>query len=153
MANWCFNTVTFQGEGDQIGKLQDLFYQLQEQFILNDKGQLPAFIEKETEYFFDMTMTDKVLTYVTKWTPNLETMVQIAHHFGVGFVFQYEETANGIYGEAVYEDGILKDVFLEIADFARYTYDEEQEVYWFEGQSYGDSTDILEILLERRKSN
>jgi len=51
MANWCFNTVTFQGEADKIKKLQDLFYHMQEQFILHDKGQLPAFIQKDTDYF------------------------------------------------------------------------------------------------------
>lgn len=153
MANWCFNTVNFQGEADQTEKIQGLFYDMQAQFIMHDKGQLPAFIQKETDYFFDMTITDNVLTYVTKWTPNLETMVQIADHFGVGFVFHYEETANGIYGEAVYKDGILQDVFLEIADFAKYTYDEEQERYWFEGESYADNIEILEILLERRKQN
>ena len=73
--------------------------------------------------------------------------------FSIDFVFHYDDTANGIYGVAVYEDGILKYVFLEITDFAGYTYDEEQEVYWFEGQSYTDSTDILEIFLERRKQN
>jgi hypothetical protein len=153
MANWCFNTVTFNGEADEIEKLKDLFYNMQAQFILHDKGQLPSFIHQNSDHFFDMNIAGNVLTYNTKWTPNLETMVQIADYFGVGFVFHYEETANGVFGEAVYQDCILRDVFLEIADFARYTYDEEKEVYWFEGKSYEDNTEILEILLERRKLN
>ena len=151
MANWCFNTVTFQGNDDQIEKLQELFLNMQAQFILQGKGQLPAFIQKESEYFFEMEMSDNVLNYVTKWSPNLETVREIADEFGVEFSFHYEETANGIYGEAVYEKGNLKDTFLTIDDFASYIYDEEKDTYLFEGEYYENDGDILEILLNRRK--
>ncbi len=151
MANWCFNTVTFQGNDVQIDSIQNLISNMRKQYMTTNQGQLPSFIDKQTEFFFDMEMTDNVLYYVTKWSPNLETMKDVADHFEVGFTFRYEETANGIYGEAVYKDGQLRYIALEIDDFAKYSFDEANECYLFEGDSYENDSDILELLLDRRK--
>jgi hypothetical protein len=153
MANWCFNTVTFKAEADQIEKLRAFFLNMQAESILKEAGQLPGFIQSDAGHMFEIDFTGDTVNFVTKWIPNLEIMCQIANHFGAEFTYHYGESGNGIYGEATYEKGILRDIYLEITDFARYTYNEEKDVYLFEGNSYKDSNEILEILLERRKAN
>ena len=153
MANWCFNTVSFKGEEGQIDQLQELFLGLQALAILYDMGQLPDFVSPEGGgYLFDIEMNYEHLSYCTKWSPNFKVMCQIADRYGVGFVYRYEETGNGIYGEAVYEQGNFTDICLDIYDFAKYTYDEGKG-YLFEGKSYENDGEILEILLERKKLN
>lgn len=89
--------------------------------------------------------------YDTKWVPNTDILVQLADQFGVGFVHMYSEFAMGIFGEANYGQGILTDARLDHEDFSRFEYD-ESGVYLFEGQSYETDMEILELLLERKKT-
>ena len=56
-----------------------------------------------------------------------------------------------VYGEALYENGKLVNLFLEDSEFEQYEYQEETEDYLFEGQLYESDYDILEILMERKK--
>jgi len=151
MANWCLNTVTFQAESAEIDKLQELFLNMQAQFMLKVAGQLPPFLKADTGYLFDIDMADNVLTYMTKWVPNADVICQIADHYDADFVMRYEECAMGIYGETAYTNGELTDICLEMEDFDQYSYDEGREVYLFEGDTFEDSDEILEILLTRRK--
>jgi len=151
MANWCLNRVIFQGSDDQQEQITDLFETMQEHYRQANEGQLPGFIQKDTDYFFAIEINEGVLSYITKWVPNVMVLCEIADYFGVSFRCAYEETGNGIFGEAVYQDGILRDIALEVVDFAKYDYDEETGRYLFEGESYKNDSEILELLLERRK--
>lgn len=56
----------------------------------------------------------------------------------------------GIYGLAIYRKGVLNDIFLEPEDFGLYEYDEQSNSYVFDGKSYRDDAEILEIILQRK---
>lgn len=95
----------------------------------------------------------EVFQYQTKWSPNIEIVQEIAEHYKVDFVLDYEEMGNLIYGQVSYYNGTLQDIYLEDEDFEQYEYNEETDKYDFEGKIYNSETEILEILLERKISN
>ena len=153
MANWCSNSVAFEGNPEAIEQVQELFNIMAEQEKQDGKGQLPDFIQLDNGYFFDIYQTDGdigILNYQTKWSPNIEIVEKIANHYKLDFVQDYEEMGNGIYGQATFKSGILDDVFLEDEDFEQYEYDEENECYHFESKIYESDSEILETLLERK---
>lgn len=93
-----------------------------------------------------------MLSYETKWSPNIELIKEVATHYGVGFVYDYCETGNGIFGEATLEDGEFRDIFLEPSDFDLYEFDEETDTYTFEGETFESDMEIMEILLDRKRT-
>jgi hypothetical protein len=152
MANWCSNWVMFFGEQSSLEQVGTLFGQLAEKEEIENCGQLPGFITEDDNWFFDIRWEQGALQYDTRWVPNTAAVKDVADHFGLGFFYQYMETGNLIFGEATYENGVLRDVFLEEEDFRLFEYDDERDTYAFENDSYDSYTDLLEILLERRKN-
>jgi hypothetical protein len=65
----------------------------------------------------DITVSDEKIYYESRWFPNLAGLVQIADYHHLDFVSQYDELANGIFGEAHYMKGELHDYRLDTADF------------------------------------
>ncbi|MCQ4139539.1 hypothetical protein [Chryseobacterium sp. EO14] len=157
MANWCSNTVIFEGTPETIEQIRWLFKSMAEKEQQEQKGQLPDWVNQHNGgYFFDLFFDNdntEVFQYQTKWSPNLEIIQKIAEHYKVDFVQDYEEMGNLIYGQATYHNRILQDIYLEDEDFEQYKYDEETDNYYFEGEIYNSDTEILEILLERKKGN
>jgi hypothetical protein len=151
MANMCRNMAVFTGEQSQLEKIVMLFTHMAIKEKQEEKGQLPSFIKPDKDWFFNIEWDGDTLFYDTRWSPNLHAMQQIADHYQVGFILDYTETGNLIYGQASYEQGELRDIFLEPSDFDLYEYDEEADTYTFENNAYESSEDILEILLERKK--
>jgi len=151
MANMCRNMVVFTGEQNQLEKIAMLFTHMAIKEKQEDKGQLPAFITPDKDWFFNIEWDGDTLFYDTRWSPNFTAMQKIADHYQVGFKLDYTETGNLIYGQATYEQGELQDIFLEPTDFDLYEFDEETDTYIFENNSYEDNEPILEILLERKK--
>jgi hypothetical protein len=152
MANWCSNTVVFTGEQSQIAQLKTLFTAMAEKEKAEAKGQIPPFIEEDKDWLFEISWEFDTLNYETKWSPNIELIKQVALQFGVGFIHSYCETGNGIFGEAVFENGDLADTFLEPSDFDQYEYNEDADTYTFENEAYESDLEIMEILLERKKN-
>jgi hypothetical protein len=152
MANFCCNTVHFIGNATNKEKLQELFAAMAAKEDETHEGQLPPFVAATEGYQFQTAWEDGVLFYQTKWSPNFEVIKQIADHFSMGFHMYYDELGNGIYGEALYENSKLVNLFLEDSDFEQYEYQEETEDYLFEGKLYESDYDILEILMERKKA-
>lgn len=154
MANWCSNTVVFEGEPEAIEQIQQLFKSMAEKQQEDNCGQLPDFVEDSNGgYFFDIYQDDDVtgiFQYETKWSPNIEVVQAIAEHYGVEFKQEYEEMGNGIYGKATYSEGILDDTALTDEDLEQYQYDEETERYHFESEEYESDSEILETLLTRK---
>lgn len=152
MANWCINRVEFVGEHNQFEYLQLLFEAMAAKGIRENRGQLPAFLKNDSGFFFQTEWIDGILYYQTKWSPNTATLVKVSDYFGADFIHSYSETGNLICGEASYKNGVLTDISLDSTDFDQYQFDDELEIYLFEGEEYGDSDEILEILLERKKA-
>lgn len=154
MANWCSNTVVFEGKPEAIEQLQKLFKSMAEKQQEENCGQLPDFVEDSNGgYFFDIYQEDDVtgiFQYETKWSPNIEVVQAIAEHYGVEFTQEYEEMGNGIYGKATYSEGILDDTALTDEDLEQYQYDEETDTYHFESEEYESDSEILETLLTRK---
>ncbi|MFC4233379.1 hypothetical protein ACFOW1_15875 [Parasediminibacterium paludis] len=156
MANWCYNTVQFEGCSGAIENIKSIFEILMEQQKNNDEGLMPDFIKLTEGYMFSVDWCEgdgfAMASYDTKWSPNFEVMQEVAKHFKVNYTHAYNELGCGIYGEAYYKDGVLTDIFLEQDDLDLYDVNPEDEDTWvFEGQVYQSDFDILEILLQRRK--
>jgi hypothetical protein len=151
MANWCYNRVEFTGSTFALTGVKLMFEELAEKERAEQQGQLPEFIEEKGGYFFDLLVEDEVIYYETRWSPNIDRLREIADYFDIGFIHNYEESGNCICGEATYKGKVLTEVDLDFEDFNLYKYDEEKDIYTFEGQSYECSDEIQKILLERKK--
>ena len=154
MANWCSNTVGFKGTPEAIDQIRWLFQAMATKEQQEQKGQLPDWVNQHNGgYFFDL-YSDKdnteVFQYQTKWSPNIEIVQEIAKHYKVDFVQDYEEMGNLVYGQATYNNGTLQDIYLEDDDFEQYEYNEETDKYHFEGKIHESDCDILETLLDRK---
>lgn len=151
MANWCSNTVVFEGKPEAIEQIQQLFKSMAEKQQEENCGQLPDFVsDSNGGWFFDIYQDDDVtgiFQYETKWSPNIEIVQKIAEYYQVDFVQDYEEISNLVYGRATFSDKLLTDAYLEDEDFGQYEFDEETDTYSFEGESYESDWEILETLL------
>lgn len=154
MANWCSNTVVFEGKPEVITAIQDVFQTMKNKEETSEGGQLPDFITEDNGgYFFNIYWNEDdvgVFQYETKWSPNIEVVRLIADRYGVEFTQEYEEMGNGIYGKATYSEGILDDTALTDEDLEQFHYEEETDRYHFEGEEYESDSEILEILLTRK---
>ena len=154
MANWCSNTVVFEGREETIQQIQRLFQTMREKEEQTERGQLPDFITDENGgYFFNLYWNEGdigVFQYETKWSPNIEIVQRIAEYYELSFVQDYEEMSNLVYGRVTFSDKLLTDVYLEDEDFESYQFDEETDTYHFEGKDYDSDCEILETLLERK---
>src|ERR1051325_5364243 len=104
MPNWCSNTVEFEGTTAQLEKLQRLFKSLAKKEQKEECGQLPEFIKSDAGYLFYISWEHNILYYETRWSPNSDIIVAIADHYKVGFVHEYEECGNMIFGKAIYDN-------------------------------------------------
>lgn len=156
MANWCSNTIVFEGNKEAIKQIEQLFQSMKGKEEQSKQGQLPDFVTDENGgYFFNIYSNEGdagIFQYETKWSPNIEIVQRIAEYYQVDFVQDYEEISNGIYGKASYQDGILGDVCLSDEDLETYQFEEETDTYHFEGETYDSDCEILETLLERKLS-
>ena len=153
MANWCSNSVAFEGNETALEQVKLEFIKMQ--ILENEEncGQLPEFIlDKKRGYFFDILLEDGgcIFNYQTRWSPNTEVLTQIAERFNVDFILDYEEIGNQIYGVSVYSNNELTEICLEEEDFEQYDYNEETDTYSFEEENYESDYEILEILLKRK---
>lgn len=121
-----------------------------EKEILENKGQLPAGFEGSSGYLFEIQMWEGQLSYLTKWSPNIEVITFVAKQYGAEFIYNYEELAMAIYGVAFYRNEQLQDICLAEEDFKCYQYNETDENYTFEGEVFQDDWEIMEILLQRK---
>ena len=157
MANWCFNRVVFAGEAEAIEGVKRLFRQMAATAEEDNCGQLPDFIKEDKGYFFEICVDDSaycgICRYKTKWTPNVSAVQAIARRYGLDFTLDYAETGCLIYGRASQKDDILSDVYLEDSDFEAYEYDEENQLWLFEGKSCESDSGILKVLLDRKINN
>lgn len=154
MANWCSNTVVFEGKPETITAIQEVFQIMKNKEKTSEQGQLPDFITEDNGgYFFNIYWNEGdegVFHYETKWSPNTEVVRLIADRYELEFSQEYEEMGNGIYGKATYSDGILDDTALTDEDLEQYQYDEETDRYHFECEEYESDSEILEMLLNRK---
>ncbi|MNI47143.1 hypothetical protein D3C73_1016430 [compost metagenome] len=84
-----------------------------------ENQKLPDFLADTDEHFFYYIShnADGKIEYETKWTPNIEAVLQIAQLYKVDFVLDYQEVGNCIFGRATYAKGIFNNIYLDPHDF------------------------------------
>jgi len=152
MANWCYNEVVFSGEEFAVQDTIALFQEMQNRQNVENKICLPDYITEKGGYMIDISVNESTVNYRSRWSPNLNTLAEIADHFNVDFVSKFEEMGMGIFGEASYIDKKEFEIYLDLKDLQSYSYDEENGNYIFDGQSYEDDWTILTKLLELKKA-
>ncbi|MEJ2901634.1 hypothetical protein WAE58_04335 [Pedobacter panaciterrae] len=150
MANWCSNTVVFQGESHQMEELRILTERLIEREQLGNCGQLYDMVLEKSGYLFEISYGDGILCYMTKWSPNTQVLISVADYLNLSYTHGYEEPGMMIYGRDTYQNGELIQVMLDNDDFAMYDYDEHTEQYEFEGESYPNDDEIIDVLFRRK---
>lgn len=154
MANWCSNTIVFEGKEEAIKQIEKLFQTMRSKEEQTKQGQLPDFVTDEKGgYFFNIYANEGdtgIFQYETKWSPNTEIVQKIAVYYQVNFIQDYEEISNLVYGRASFINNLLTDIYLEDEDFKQYQFDEKTDTYSFEGEIYYSDCEILETLLERK---
>ena len=90
MANWCSNTVVFEGKPEAITAIQELFQAMKNKEEDEEEGQLPDFItNKNGGYFFNSYWNEGdegIFQYETRWSPNTQVLQNIADLYKVDFV-------------------------------------------------------------------
>ena len=85
MANWCTNSVVFEGKPEAIREIQQLFQTMKEKEEKTEHGQLPDFIpDTNGGYFFNIYWNEGdtgIFQYETKWSPNIEVVQAIAEGY------------------------------------------------------------------------
>ena len=119
MANLCSNFVIFSGDPAAIENAKALFNKIQTQQETTGQWYLPQYVTAEFSHMQDIVVNDNAINYETRWAPNLQGLKQIADHFKLDFVSQYDEMSNCIFGEATYIKGTLLDVCLDRKDFKK----------------------------------
>lgn len=150
MANWCLNTVAFQGESHRMEELRLLTEKLIEREKRENCGQLYELVREKSGYLFEISYEDDILCYLTKWSPNTQVLVAVADHLNLSYTHGYEEAGMMIYGRDTYKEGELVQIMLDNDDFALYEFNQQTDRYDFEGDSYPNDEEILETLFRRK---
>jgi hypothetical protein len=151
MANWCNNQIYFTGEESKVKEVKSLFIEMQKLCNQTNEGQKPFFIKEVVkDYFFDIYAyddDDEQISFSTKWDANTEDCILIAKHYGLNFELNYQEPSNNIYGKAIYTAG-KEAMNYNLSDkyFDMYEFDDENDIYKYEGEEYECEEDILEKL-------
>lgn len=154
MANWCDNYLTFEGEQDNVNKVLELFAELREEQTKNGDGVLPKEMnpdEYENRYFFSIYVGDDYVMIESKWFAPNEELKWIAENYRVEITNWVLEIGCEIYGRIKYfPNGDVEEELLTDEDFDEFEYDEDLDVYIFEGEDWESESDVLEILWQRR---
>ncbi|HZY39389.1 MAG TPA: hypothetical protein VFE53_22190 [Mucilaginibacter sp.] len=153
MPNWCSNSVFFLADAEKIQQIRGLFAEIQEKQATANEFHLPDFAISENGYMLDIVLDKRSIQFETRWVPNLDLLIEIADHYDAGFVSKFQEMANGIYGEARYQDRTLTMVSLDMEDFKAIRYDKQKQGYPCGEDVFEYEGDLLDYILEQKKLN
>ena len=153
MPNWCSNSVVFLADEEKSQQIRGLFTEIQAKQTAGEEFHLPDFATGEDGFMLDITLDNRSILFETRWVPNLELLMEIADHYEAGFVSKFLEMANGIYGEARYQDRTLTMVSLDIEDFKAIRYDKQKQGYPCGEDVFEYEGDLLDYILEQKKLN
>jgi hypothetical protein len=78
MANYYSNTAFFLGDQNAVSELRQLFWEMGRQQKLTRMYYLPDFVMDGTGYVQDISFNGQWINYESRWTPNLNLLVQLA---------------------------------------------------------------------------
>lgn len=153
MANWCSNSLEFQGIPESLTAAHFLLAGMRRSQKITGEGQLPPWSALTDGYFFELENprdAPQRFEYETRWSPNTIAVVEIADRFGLGFLLHYEQRGDLLFGFVRYAGGKLEETRLDAKDFNSYRYDETTGCYRYQGQWLEDVLEIWKILLARK---
>ncbi len=151
MANMCENSVVFTGNPAAVENVKALFKEIDEKQNETRKWHLPSCVTANFSHMQHISIDMEKINYETRWYPNFEGLIQIADHYQLDFVNNYNELDNGLFGEAGYKKGVFTDIRLEPEDFRSYPYDKDIGLFVYERKNYSFGWSIFEKRLEQRK--
>jgi hypothetical protein len=78
MAIYYSNTAFFLGDQNAVSELRQLFWEMERQQKLTRMYYLPDFVMDSTGYVQDISFNGQWFNYESRWTPNLNLLVQLA---------------------------------------------------------------------------
>lgn len=142
MANWCHNCVRFTGEPENIAAVTAFFKAIEQQQEQRNY-ELPDFITAAHQSMVEIWFRDEHIHFRSARSPPINALIEIADHFGTGFINKFEEPGMFVYGKAYYHEGELNGISLTSADAEQIGYDEEREVFLFEGKEFDNDEVII----------
>jgi hypothetical protein len=159
MANWAQNWLTFSGQDTKLKEVQAMFQEMEQKGEETNEGQKPVFLaEVKQDYFFNIcsdvgeeSFDYFTVNYDTKYSPNIEDVIEIANHFNLNFELTYQETGCCIFGKAILTAGNSEaQIFdLDNADFDLYECDDEGN-YTYKGEFWESYDEILEDIFKEK---
>ena len=123
MPNWCSNTIEFNGNQNNLENLAKLLEKTVDVQKKTGYGQLLHGLEGAIDgYMFDINYDlgngFLYLSFESRWSPIVNDVVRIAELFRLTFVYDYEESGMGMYGQYTfkYEDDEESYLYKQIAD-------------------------------------
>jgi hypothetical protein len=111
MADWCYNSVLFEGDEKNISALTKVVEDMVERASKGNCGVLPIIQEEGIDnYYFEIHINDKSEThldinYSTKYDQNPLNLNFLCVKFGIEFMHgHFSEEAHKIYGEYKFEN-------------------------------------------------
>jgi hypothetical protein len=157
MANHCINGISFYGK--DLTKIKEM---IADAIVVNEtQGWLPESIDVSkldySHYLFDIEISDDSKSNLsincwTKWSPPIEELEYICREAKVSCTCWYEESGMGLYGQSEYcfETDKTTDVYLEDKDMDRVTYDEENDVYLWDGDVCDSESEAYQEMLDEK---
>ena len=148
MANWCSNHL--HATGGNVQGLHELLESARRHTLEVHEGWM--FTTDGHRYLFDFERNGDQWNFETRWSPPIEEIFTIAHTLGVSVEMDYVEMGSCVYGRMRYDHttGEVIDIFLDDSDFDRVEYDEDNDIYEFEGKVYDSEYEPLEIMLDAK---
>jgi len=152
MPNWCWNTVQFTGEQNNLENLNKLLHKTVEMQEKTGMGQILHGIEGSLDgYMFDISDVDLgdeylSLSFQSRWAPIPNDIVRIAELFNLQFTYSYDESGMALYGKYTFEiidgESYLSEQVASDADI------ESSKIYDESGEEEGLDYEKLEACIE-----
>ena len=148
MPNWCYNFVTFSGDKEKIGQLNNALVAAEKAEKEQKQGQKIHSLDSVKdgyffEIYFDASDDSITLQYETRWAPNIEDVAQLCNESGCQV---YGTTTYDIDGS--YIDEGVSDDFLALIE-----YDDDSDKYVYNGEYWDSEMDLIEMEYPKWKNN
>jgi hypothetical protein len=146
MANLCSNHLI--AEGGNVDGLHDMMESARKYTLDKHEG----WTRHDDNYLFDIHREGDQWNFETKWSPPLDEVIGICRELGVSVTMDYVELGMNIYGRIMYDHmtDVVRDIYLDDSDFNRVEYDEDNDIYTFDGKQYDSEYDALELMLDAK---
>ena len=151
MPNWCFNTVTFSGDKENLDKLTTTLDNAKKAEKEENQAQKIHNLGDVVEgCFFDIYYerleNEIYFQYLTRWSPNIEDLALLCKEYKVSAEHEYSESGMQIYGTTTYDasgeytDEQVKQEFLDLIE-----YDDESDRYIYNGETWDCEMEIIDF--------